>query len=114
MQRKTEIKKDSNFKIRYSGIKFLYTRSAGSLKPLSEQRLRKRKLFFPTHRKLISASHSEHNSSLQIKAKSNIFFYISTDIISMGGREGRQNRKKNHHGISTGFFLSYYVQYSTS
>lgn len=52
MQTRTEIKKDGNFKIRYSVIKFLYIESPASLKPLSEQRLRKRKLFFPTHSKL--------------------------------------------------------------
>lgn len=54
MQTKTESKKDSNFKIRYTGIKFLYVKSTASLEPLSGQRLRKR-FFFPTHSKLVSA-----------------------------------------------------------
>lgn len=81
MQTKTEIKKDSNFKIRYSGIQFLYIRSPASLKPLSEQRRRKRKLFFPTHSKLVSARHSEPNSSFQIKANQ---ILSPTDVIVAG------------------------------
>lgn len=104
MQTKTEVKqnKKSNFKIRNSGIKFLYIKSPASLKPLSEQRLRKRKLFFSAHSKLVSASHSKCNSSFQIKAKSHTFFYISTDIITWGGdeeEEGRTEKKKpcNQH-----------------
>lgn len=101
MQTKTEIKKDSNFKIKYSGIKFLYIKSPASLKPLSEQRLRKRKLFFPTHRNLYQLV----IQSVTPPFKSNIFFYISTDIISRRGRGGggrRKNRKKtpwNQHGL---------------
>lgn len=108
-QTKIEVNKKSNFKISNSGIKFLYIISPASLKPLSEQRLRNRKLFFSAHSKLVSASHSKCNSSFQIKAKSHTFFYISSDISLRGRRGGgRKNRKKtpcNHHF----FFLNYYI-----
>lgn len=109
MQAKAIMKKDSTVKIRYSGIKFLYISSSASHKPfLCEQRIRKRKLFIPTHTKLVSASHSEHNSSFHIKAKSNIFFYNSTDIMSIGGRRRRkeEQKKKWNQQVVCFFFFS--------
>lgn len=81
MQTITEIRKDSNFKIRYSGIQFLYIRSSASLEPLNKQRQRKRKFFLPTHMKFVSARHSEPNSSFQIKANQ---ILSSTDVIAAG------------------------------
>lgn len=106
MQAKAIMKKDSNVKIRYSGIKFLYISSSASHKPfLCEQRIRKRKLFIPTHTKLVSASHSEHNSSFHIKAKSNIFFYNSTDIMSIGGRRRRKEEQKKKWNQQVVFFF---------
>lgn len=106
MQAKAIMKKDSTVKIRYSGIKFLYISSSASHKPfLCEQRIRKRKLFIPTHTKLVSASHSEHNSSFHIKAKSNIFFYNSTDIMSIGGRRRRKEEQKKKWNQQVVFFF---------
>lgn len=92
MQTKTESKKDNNFKIRYTGIKFLYVKSTASLEPLSGQR----QLSSPPTANWYQLSHSASNSSFQIKAKPNIFFYIGTDIVSTRGRGvgGRKNRKK--------------------
>lgn len=106
MQAKAITKKDSNVKIRYRGIKLLYISSPASHKPfLCEQRIRKRKLFIPTHTKLVSASHSEHNSSFHIKAKSNIFFYNSTDIMSIGGRRRRKEEQKKKWNQQVFFFF---------
>lgn len=114
MQAKAIMKKDSTVKIRYSGIKFLYISSSASHKPfLCEQRIRKRKLFIPTHTKLVSASHSEHNSSFHIKAKSNIFFYNSTDIMSIGGRRRRKEEQKKKWNQQVVFFFFSPTQHFT-
>lgn len=75
-----------------------------SHKPLCEQRVWKRKLFFSTHTKHVSASHSMHNPSFHIKAKSNIFFYIHTDIMSFRGEEEARIERKSMES-STGFFF---------
>lgn len=79
-----------------------------SHKPFCEQRIRKRKLFFPTHTKHVSTSHSMHNSSFHIKAKSNIFFYISADIMSVRREEEARIETKSMEsfmGLFVFFFL---------
>lgn len=103
MQTKTVTKKDSTVKMRYSGIKFLYMKPPASHKPFCKQRIRKRKLFFPTHTKHVSASHSMHNSSFHIKAKTNVSFYISTDIMSIRGEEEARIERISRESL-TGFF----------
>lgn len=83
-----------------------------SHKPLCEQRVWKRKLFFSTHTKHVSASHSMHNPSFHIKAKSNIFFYIHTDIMSFRGEEEARIERKSMES-STGFFFFFPNDFNT-
>lgn len=105
MQTKTVTKKDSTVKMRYSGIKFLYMKPPASHKPFCKQRIRKRKLFFPTHTKHVSASHSMHNSSFHIKAKTNVSFYISTDIMSIRGEEEARIERISRESFTEFFFF---------